>query len=93
MRSFRLLRLGVPLSVALPALLGGCGHSAPTATLSVTCNGSLSLAGASSIQVESDPGHGTRLTFPDPANPGHTGTLPIAEGQPCTIAPELAKGS
>lgn len=81
------------LSLAVLAMLAGCGHSSPTATLSVTCGGSLKLAGASSIDVAADPGRGTIMSFPDPANPGHTNTLPVMVGQACTVAPVLAKGS
>lgn len=88
MRLVRLALLGLPLAASVSA----CGHSAPTTpTLSVTCNGSLSLAGATSIDVASVPGGGTVMSFPDPANPDHTGTLPVTVGQPCTIAPILNK--
>lgn len=88
MRLVRLVLLGLPITASLSA----CGHSAPmTPTLSVTCNGSLSLAGAASIDVASVAGGGTLMSFPDPANPGHTGTLPVTTGQPCTIAPVLNK--
>lgn len=85
MRLIRLVLLGLPLALA------ACGHSAPsTPTLSVTCDGHLTLAGASSIDVTSGgAGKDTMLSFPDPANPGHTGTLPISDGQPCSITPVL----
>ncbi len=86
----RLVRLGLSLS---PLLVAGCGgHSDPgTPTLTVTCNGSLSLAGAASVTVMSAPGgNGATLSFPDPVNAGQTGSLPVPAGQACTIAPTLA---
>lgn len=92
MRLSRPARLGLPL-LGLPLALSACGHSAPTTpTLSVTCNGSLMLAGAVSIDVATAPGGaGTVLSFPDPADPGHTGTLPIPPGQACSVSPVLSK--
>ena len=85
----RLVRLGLSLS---PLLAAGCGHSDPgTPTLTVTCNGSLSLAGAASVTVTSAPGgNGTTLSFPDPVNAGQTGSLPLPAGQACTIASTLS---
>ncbi len=84
----RLARLVLPL----PLLAAGCGGHADksTPTLSVTCEGNLRLAGAASIDVATV-GGGTLLSFPDPANPGHTGTLPLSPGTPCTVTPELGK--
>ncbi len=82
----RLVRLGI---LASPLLMAGCGHSDPgTPTLSVTCNGTLSLAGAATVTVMSAPGgNGATLSFPDPVNNGQTGSLPVPAGQACTIAP------
>ena len=86
----RLLRLGW---LFLPVVLVGCGGSTPTATLSVTCGGSVALAGASSIDVLGDPVNGrTTMTFPDPRNPGTTGTLTVAPRDRCSIAPTLGSG-
>ena len=84
-----------PTSLAilvLPLAAAACGHSdaKSTPTLSVTCDGTLRLAGAASIDVATV-GGGTLLSFPDPANPGHTGTLPLSAGTPCTIAPVIDK--
>jgi len=70
--------------LALPLALAACGGDAPKETLSVTCNGSLMLAGTSTLTVDSKDG-GAVLSFPDPANPDHTGSLTVAAGQPCTI--------
>lgn len=73
--------------------LAGCGHSGPSApTLSVSCGGSLMLAGATTIDVATAAGgRGTVLSFADPADPGHTGTLPVTPGQSCSIAPVVNK--
>jgi len=72
----------------LPGLLAGCGSSSPATTLSVTCGGSLSLAGAKSIDVVPDQAQaGVVLSYPDPVNTGQTGTIPIRPGAKCTIAP------
>lgn len=71
-------------------LLAGCGgHSDPgPPTLSVTCDNSLMLAGASQVSVLSSNGGGVAtLQFPDPANPGQTGTLPVPGGRSCVITP------
>lgn len=85
----RLLRLAL---VGLPIGLSACGHSDPTASLSVVCGGETTLAGAASIDVAPAPGGAsTLLSFPDPANPGRTGTLSVTGGHPCTITPVLAK--
>lgn len=88
MRWIRLALLG------LPASLQGCGHPRPaTPTLSVSCGGSLALAGAASIDVVAgSDGHGVALNFADPANPGHAGTLPVLPGRPCTITPASDSG-
>ena len=92
MRLSRLAQLGLPL-VGLPLALSACGHSASSIpTLSVNCGGSLMLAGASSIDIATAPGGaGTVLSFPDPADPGHTGTLPIPPGQACSVSPVMNK--
>jgi hypothetical protein len=69
----------------LPTLLTGCGGSSSANTLSVTCDGSLSAAGLRSITVSGR--SGAVLQFPDPANQGHIGTLPVGPNSQCTIAP------
>lgn len=78
--------------LGMPLLLSACGHADSTPSLSVSCNGRLVLAGASSIDVTYLAGKSTMLSFPDPANPGHVGTLPVSDGQPCTIAPRVNPG-
>ncbi len=86
------MRLNSLAILVLPLAAAACGHSdaKSTPTLSVTCDGSLRLAGAASIDVATV-GGGTLLSFPDPANPGHTGSLPLSPGTPCTIAPVVDK--
>jgi hypothetical protein len=85
------MRLALPVLLALSIGLSACGSSAPTATLSVKCAGSTALAGAASIDVLADaPGKGTMLSFPDPANAGQTGTIPITSGNRCTVVPVLS---
>ncbi|MCQ8240707.1 hypothetical protein [Rhizosaccharibacter radicis] len=71
-------------------LLSGCGHDDKVASLSVTCNGSLVLAGARSVEVNATSGT-TSLSFPDPNNPDHTGSLQVEPGRPCTVALQLDK--
>ncbi|MCQ8277645.1 hypothetical protein NFI95_04175 [Acetobacteraceae bacterium KSS8] len=73
-------------------LLAGCGHSkSGSPTLSVTCDGTLMLAGATQITAASDNGGGVAtLRFPDPANPGQTGTLPVPGGRSCVITPVVS---
>jgi hypothetical protein len=73
--------------LTLPLLLAGCGDSTPVTTLSVTCGGSLSLAGAKSIDVSPDPAAGAVLSYPDPVNQGQTGNITVRPGTHCTIAP------
>ena len=78
----------LPVVFGLAPLLAGCGHSTPgPATLSVTCDGSLMLSGAATISAAPTAG-GAALSFPDPVNPGQTGSLPIQSGHVCVIAPE-----
>ncbi len=84
------MRLAWPVLLALSVALSACGSSSPTATLFVKCAGSTALAGASSIDVLADgPGKGAVLSFPDPANAGQTGTIPVTAGNRCTVLPIL----
>jgi hypothetical protein len=77
----------------LPFALAGCGGDKPTVTLSVTCGGSVALAGAQSITVLGDPVNGRpTMTFPDPANPGQTGTMSIPAASRCSITPVTNSG-
>ena len=75
--------------LVLPALLAGCGGGdKPATTLSVTCGGSVALAGATSISVLGDPVNGRpTISFPDPANRGQTNTMQIPAANRCTITP------
>ena len=77
--------------LVFPLALTGCGGDKPAATLSVTCGGSVALAGASSIDVVGDPANGRAiLSDPDPANAGRTGTMAVPARDRCTIAPVLS---
>ncbi len=71
----------------LTGLLAACGSSKKDASVWVKCHGDLVLSGAKSVDVTIDPAHGPMLTFPDPANPGRTGTIPITKDNDCTISP------
>jgi hypothetical protein len=83
-------RLGL---LCLPIALAGCGGDKPAATLSVSCGGSVALAGARSIDVLGDQVNGrTTLTFPDPANRGKTGTMAVGPRDQCTITPVVGGG-
>jgi len=74
--------------IGLLAMLSGCGSSSPTTTLSVACNGELNLAGAQSVEVTADPPTQSAIIhFPDPVNPGHTGTITVPFGKRCTVTP------
>jgi hypothetical protein len=85
----RLIKLGL-LGLLVP--LSACGSSAPIVSLTLRCNGAITVAGAQSIDVAADPARGTLLSFPDPVNPGHTGAIPVAAGQKCTVTPETKVG-
>ena len=78
----RLAWLLIPLSLA------ACGGKAPVQTISVTCDGGTQLYGATSIDVQGDVVNGHPvMTFPDPANPGKTGSIPVPAGGHCHITP------
>jgi hypothetical protein len=80
--------------LCLPVLLAGCGGDKPAATVSVSCGGTVALAGARSVDVLGDAVNGkTTLSFPDPANPGQTGTLVVPPHDRCSISPTTGSGS
>jgi hypothetical protein len=80
------MRLRYAILALLPLLPAGCGTS-PSKTLSVSCGGSLSVAGAVSIEVSPNAAGEAVLSYPDPLTDGKTSTLPIKQGARCTIAP------
>jgi hypothetical protein len=87
MRPWHLIWLCLPVAVA------GCGGDKPAATISVSCGGTVALAGARSVDVLGDPVNGkTTLSFPDPANPGQTGTLVVPSHNKCSISPTTGSG-
>jgi hypothetical protein len=85
-----LMRVG-RLAWLLPlCALAGCGGSSdkPEVALSLTCSGNTVLNGARSIDVLGDPVNGrTTLSFPDPVNPGKTGTISVPSHDRCRISP------
>jgi len=79
------------LAVLLP--LAGCGGGGgkPAATLSVVCGEGTQLYGATSIEVSEQGQNGpSQLIYPDPVNPGKTGTITVQPGDHCTITPVIA---
>jgi hypothetical protein len=74
--------------------LAGCGGSdKPAVTLSVTCGGSLALAGATSVDVLGDLVNGRpTISFPDPVNRGKTNSISIPAATRCTITPVTGSG-
>ena len=74
--------------LALVSSLAGCGGDKPATTLSVTCTGGTQLVGAASIDVLGDLANGLpTMNFPDPANPGKTGTISVQPHDHCKITP------
>jgi hypothetical protein len=72
----------------IPLLLAACGGKAAVPTLSVTCDGGTQLYGAVSIDVAGDVVNGHPvMTFPDPTNPGKTGSIAVPAGGHCHITP------
>jgi hypothetical protein len=79
----RLVWLLIPLSLA------GCGGKPSAPTLSVTCPGGAQLFGATSIDVLGDVVNGRpTMSFPDPVNPGKSGTISVQPGSDCRITPQ-----
>ncbi len=84
------MRVGRLAWLLLACALVGCGGSKAADTLSVTCSGTIVLNGARSIDVLGDPVNGrTIISFPDPVNPGKTGTIPVPSHDQCKIAPTV----
>jgi hypothetical protein len=82
------MRLMWLLPLALPLLLSACGSHDPAISLTVRCDGSIALVGAKSVDVITDSVTGnTTLSFPDPVNPDHTGTIPVTRGSRCSVGP------
>ncbi len=82
---YRLAWLLIPLSLA------ACGGKTPVATLSVTCDGGTQLFGAASIDVPGEVTNGRpTMTFPDPVNPGKSGTIAVPAGGHCKITPQMS---
>jgi hypothetical protein len=87
------MRLGRIGWLLLPVVLVGCGGDKAASTLSVTCDGSVVLVGAGSIDVLGDQVNGrTTISFPDPVNPGKTNTLFVEPRGRCSITPGTGSG-
>jgi hypothetical protein len=68
--------------------LAGCGGGKSAGSLSITCTGGTQLVGAASIDVLGDLSDGhPRIEFPDPANPGKTGTITVQPHDHCKVSP------
>jgi hypothetical protein len=83
-----------PLALlCLPVVLAGCGDDKPAVTLSVTCGAGVALVGARSVDVLGNTVNGRpTLSFPDPVNPGQTGTVSVPPQDRCSITPVVGTG-
>lgn len=73
----------------IPLLLAACGGGKSAPTLSVTCDGGTQLFGAKSVDVLGDLVNGRpTMSFPDPTNPGNTGTISVQPRSRCKITPQ-----
>ena len=76
------------VGIALSLLVAGCGGSKTSATLSVVCGSGTQLVGATSIDVMGDLVNGRPvMEFPDPANPGKTGSIAVQPHDNCKVTP------
>jgi hypothetical protein len=74
--------------IGLVLSLAGCGGGKSVGSLSITCTGGTQLVGAASIDVLGDLSDGRpRIEFPDPANPGKTGTITVQPRAHCKVIP------
>ena len=72
--------------IVLMLLLVGCGGGKTSGTLSVVCGSGTQLVGAASIGVMGDLVNGRPvMEFPDPANPGKTGSIVVQPHDDCKI--------
>lgn len=72
--------------------LAACGGSSGTGTLTLRCMNGTTVVGVRQVAVTVQPS-GTApapkatLAYPNPVDPGHTGSVGVEPGQKCTIAP------
>jgi hypothetical protein len=79
--------------LVLLSLIAGCGGGKSPATLSISCAGGIKLVGAASIDVSGDVANGVpTMSFPDPANPGKTGTISVQRHDHCKVIPTDTSG-
>ncbi len=73
--------------------LAGCGGSKPSTTLTVTCADGTEVIATASVDVLGDLANGRpTMNFPDPANPGKTGSISIRPSGHCKITPSPSGG-
>jgi hypothetical protein len=72
--------------LCLPLLLAGCGGKKSAPPVSVTCSNGVSVYGVEAVHLSGDLVNGRPvLTFADPVNPGHTGTVTVPPREHCDI--------
>ena len=82
----RMVSLLLPL--VFPLALTACGGSKSGPAVTVTCSSGTAVVGATSVDLSADPATGRPLmNFPDPANPGKTGSIALEPRGRCTITP------
>jgi hypothetical protein len=73
--------------------IAACGGGQSPATLSISCAGGIKLVGAASTDVAGNVAGGRpTISFPDPANPGKTGTISVQPHDHCKVTPTDASG-
>lgn len=86
------------VGLGLLAGLSGCGDgSSGPGTLTISCGDGVSVVGVERANIAApEPGNpaapATTVTYPDPVNTGHTGSLTLGPGQKCTIRPTTSAG-
>jgi hypothetical protein len=75
--------------LAIPLSLAACGGSKSAPTLTVTCTGGIQLVGAASVDVPGDMANGRpTMNYPDPSNPGKTGSISVEPHGHCKVTPQ-----
>lgn len=77
--------------LVIPLSLAACGGGKSATTLTVTCSGAggVQLVGAASVDVLGEVENGRpTMNYPDPANPGKTGSISVEPRGHCRIMPQ-----